>query len=238
MVNISPVDYKKRIPKKHYDKLPFPLMQPHYFCTVIGRRKSGKTMCVVRLILDYYKHAFDYIIVVSPTWKTDDTWQALGKLKELKEKVMFTDAIENETIINILERQKQLVMHDPKHSRLLLVIDDCGSSLRGKELRKAVNTCASTLRHFNASCFLMAQSILQLDGVQVTNSTQLLIYAQDQRAIRKISADLCFHKGQKWFEEFVTECTKEKYSFAFIDTEKDGDEMFRQNFETNCYVKK
>lgn len=220
---------KRLVAKKHYDFIPSPLSQPHFFWIWCGKRKSGKTYAVCSLILDVYEKAFDTIIVVSPTSDTDGTWQSLKKLQK-KDKLAFTETYDNETIQRILDTQKRHVKNDPEHNRLLLVLDDVGTDLKRKDLMKSVDHLSSTLRHWNASCFLLVQSLLQLTGVQATNATQWSIYSQIPRALRKIGQDLSYHLSDEEFVQWIEEATKTKYEFAFLDTEKDDDDIFHMSF--------
>lgn len=227
---VGPVKFKPAVTKDYgmiQEGLPRPTNGGFAF-TLLGKRKAGKTNLVCRMILDGgYSKAFDNIIVMSPTVFLDRTYTSLKKL----DNVLVTDQVSNENLQNILSRQKDNFLEDPKHSATLLVLDDCGNHLRAKECRKLVDIFYSTARQYNMSIICNVQSVTMLTSLQLSNTQYWSIWALDGRAIKKISNELACHLTPKGFEETLKKATSQPYSFLYIDTQSAKDEdTFRKNF--------
>jgi hypothetical protein len=227
---LGAVKFKPAVTKS-YDMIAIGLPRPTnggFALTLLARRRSGKTNLVCKMILDGgYHKAFDNIIVMSPTVFLDATYTSLKKL----DNVWVTDQINNETFMNILMRQKDNFLKDPKHSATLLVLDDAGNHLRAKEARKLVDIFYSTARQYNLSIICNVQSVSMLTSLQLTNTQFWCIWSQDGRATKKLSNELACHLTPKQFEETLKKATSEPYSFLYIDTQAANDaDTFKKNF--------
>lgn len=229
---VQPVKFKPKNKGKNFDKIPDGLPKPTsggsgMSCTLVAKRKSGKTSLICDLLLNAsYAKCYSVVVLVSPTIFLDPQWQSLEKLKN----VVCSDDISNEFLEGLLKRQKETYMADPEWS-MLLVLDDCGGFLKSKTARRLVDSLYTTGRHYAVSCIVTCQSVTQLTSTQLSNTQFWLFWAVDGRALKKISQELSCHLSPKEFEEVLKKATRKKYDFLFINLEASSDDLiFRKNF--------
>ncbi|KAJ3051349.1 hypothetical protein HK097_007660 [Rhizophlyctis rosea] len=144
---LKAVKFKSRV-KRNYDMIPEGLPRPThggFAFTLLGKRKCGKTNLICNIILSGYAKAFDSIIILSPTVFLDPTWESLKEAKHAN--IYFSDKVTNFTLANILQKQKETYLDNPKKSATLLVLDDAGNFFRAKEAKKASKKIADDLSY-------------------------------------------------------------------------------------------
>lgn len=226
---VKPIKFKHAVNQNFSmiaDGLPKPT-RGGFACTLLGKRKSGKSNLVCNMILNGgYKKAFNSIVILSPTVFLDRTYTSLHKL----DNVLCSDKVNNETLENILQIQKGRYLSDPKNSSMLLVLDDSGPFFKTKEAKKQVEIYYSTARQYNCSIICCVQSVTMLTSIQFSNSSYWCIWALDNRALKKISNDLSCHLTPKEFEGLVRKATAKPYDFLFVDMDAESEGTFKKNF--------
>jgi Poxvirus A32 protein len=218
---IEPLPWKT---KKLVKDIPDVLPKPGTICwTMVARRSSGKTLHLINLV-KAYSRSVNAIIILSPTINLDKKWDAVKEYKN----VLVGDQISNETLLSILQKQKEA--YDPKKPQdcqILLVIDDFGALFRRKEIRHAMNILYQTCRHYGCNLITACQSIMHLESAMISNSVQWTIWQVNKRALKKICNDLATATmDEDALEKFVNDNTKEPYAWVFIDYLKDPSEVF------------
>ena len=119
---------------------------------------------------------------------------------------------------------------DPKHPtehQCLLMLDDSGNDLLRSKLKHMGNVLYTTFRHYGRNLIVAAQTLMHLEGIMVTNTSQFTIWDMNQRQLTKLSHDLATARmKEKELENFIKENTKQPYSFVWIDYTKPFDETF------------
>ena len=215
----------KRIPKE----IPEPLPTENICWSLVSRRGGGKTLLMVNLIRAYKKH-MDTIVILSPTVHLDPKWQSVAKY----DNVYVSDTVNNEMLENIVENQKRVYdRNTPKENRCLLVIDDSGNFFRRKELRLMMNVLYTTFRHYGGNLICGVQSLLHMDSIQISNSTQWCIWDMNQKQLKKLATDLATSRiNEDQLERFVRQNTVKPFSFVFIDYTKSQDQSFWVGFDS------
>ncbi|MCU1372713.1 MAG: hypothetical protein JWO77_3907 [Ilumatobacteraceae bacterium] len=190
--------------------------------TCVARRKSGKTTLLCKLVKAYAK-AMNLVICLSPTVRLDKTWKQIEHLPN----VLTGENVTNEVIMEIIRVQKERYLQDPS-SHLLLILDDAGNDMRRKKLRQSVNVLYTTARHYGINLICSVQSLMHLEGTQITNSSQWAIWDTNQRQLKKICVDLSTsHMDEDDLQRFIIDNTKAKYSHVWINFLEDDDRMFQ-----------
>ncbi|KAJ3055722.1 hypothetical protein HK097_009607 [Rhizophlyctis rosea] len=222
----------KSLVKKNYDLIPEGLPRPThggFAFTLLGKRKSGKTNLICNMILSGYAKAFDSIIILNSTVFLDPTWESLKEAKRANN--YFFDKVTNFTLLNILQKQKETYLDNPKKSATLLVLDDAGNFFCAKEAKKFVDISYSTARQYNCSILCSVQSVNMLTGLQLSNTQYWAIWSLDGKASKKIADDLSYHLTPRQFEQLLQKATQKKYEFLYVYPEADEDkDIFKRNF--------
>ncbi|KAJ3010095.1 hypothetical protein HKX48_007582, partial [Thoreauomyces humboldtii] len=201
--------------QKRNKSIPLDLQEPPLCTTLIAPRKSGKSALVCGLIEDVYAKVFDKVIIMSDTVLYDKSIKELAA-KTKHTNIFFTDEVSNGQISEILDQQKE----DAEEGKtLLLMIDDAGDNAQSKELNKELSKLYTKGRHFLCSTVVCIQSVSgQLTRKMKNNTTEFIIFknnSEDLEALAKLLASA--YKNKKETLEYLTECTKEPYSFAYVN---------------------
>lgn len=206
--------------KKARDKkIPLDLQEPPICTTLIAPRKSGKSALVCGLIEDVYAKVFHRVIIMSDTVLYDKSIKELSA-KTKHTNIYFTDEVNNVAIKEILEDQKKRA---EEGETLLLYIDDAGDSAQGKELNKELSKLYTKGRHWSCSTIVCIQSVSgQLTRKMKNNTTEFIIFknnSEDMEALAKLLTSA--YKSKKEVLDYLTECTKEAYSFCYVNLAAD-----------------
>lgn len=216
MVEVKPyigkgkkVKRDKRIP----EPLPVGTRKQEFCWSFLARRGSGKSSLIAGLIHSYYAKIMDQIIWVSPSVYYDDAPQSLAEY----ENVTFRDEIDNESLQQIFDIQKQRAAADPSKS-LLLILDDCGVLAKSKHLRSTLNKLYTTCRHFSMNLITVFQHITQLEGQQFSNSTQWCLFNMERKTFEKLAHQLQTPSmPEKELVQYLVENTAAPHSFVYVD---------------------
>ena len=183
---------------------------------VCGRRGSGKTTLVTRLLLTAkaYKGKFDKIILISPTAYLTPQWKVLDMTKW----DVYTD-YDPEIIKDLLAQQSsssiwRLGRERPK---VLVILDDMGSQTRKvkKSETDFIDVLACNGRHLDVSLIQMAQVYTQIVPSVRSNADIIISYAlnshRDMMALWTECGGSCDYKA---FREQICSITAKRFDFV------------------------
>ncbi|KAI9103415.1 hypothetical protein DFS34DRAFT_671918 [Phlyctochytrium arcticum] len=194
------------------------VLQPlssHPLSTIlVAPRKSGKSALICGLIEDVYAPIFDKVIIMSDTAQFDKSIQELSKITKHKN-IYFTDEVSNTSIADIIEKQKS----EKGKETILLFIDDAADSARSRKLLRELDKRFTKGRHFNLSIIVCCQAIRsQLSSKQKNCSTEWIVFKNNTEDLKILAKVLTTaFAEEKQVLQFLTECTKENYSFCYVN---------------------
>ena len=165
---------------------------------VVGRRKSGKTRLLVRMLLDdkFLKGKFDRIVVVSPTFLLDGNWSCIS-----------TDGLEVHTSYDddfmgeLIDCQKQNGAEDS----VCVILDACVTEGTKTE---NIDTLATNGRHLNVTLIYLTQKITSVSTIVRANFDQIIhFYSSSKRERQNLNQDVDIP------EEVFLYSTKDPYTF-------------------------
>ena len=186
--------------------------RPHV-TIIAGRKGSGKTHLLCRLLLTAWWGVYDRIVFVSPTFKSqfDSLWCQLSP-----EGITVHESLEDSFIENLL----QSVSTSTRHSTLL-VMDDIGEDLR-KTPPAMLNKLVSNSRHYKLSIVCLHQKMTQSPTIVRANADCIISFPAcsflEREALwREIST-----VDRKTFQRIFTDATVEQHSFLVSTIDKGG----------------
>ncbi|KAJ3025683.1 hypothetical protein HDV00_012575, partial [Rhizophlyctis rosea] len=101
--------------------------------------------------------------------------------------------------------------------------------MRSKDMRLWMNKYAQLGRHPGISYINIVQSILNCTSEQISNSTEIILFRLDNRALMRVSETLATaEKDRKELTEYLKRNTKKKYSWVLINMAAEDDDMIFQ----------
>jgi hypothetical protein len=194
------------------------LPQHPFFACFVAARASGKTTCLVDLLLHKLKHQFDIIFIWSRSYEHDPTWRAV----KLPPGCVFTrwNPDHANSIFEDLVRLSRLKLPGGP-AKSLLVMDDMiaekmmSSSPKTLQLLERV---ACIGRHFGISACLISQVYKSLSPIVRVNTTNWLLWRQrNQGELHKIAEEQCEHLSTDEFKTLMAHCTSEPFCFMHIN---------------------
>lgn len=172
---------------------------------VAGRRGCGKTTMVLRTLSnkDGYRKHFNNIFIVSPTGKHDPKMSKL--IDEIELDNNFYEKLNNDTIIEIIEKNKRYLDESPDCKNLLL-LDDCMSDLPPSTTKGAFNDLIILSRHYHLSIFIVSQRYIGVSRVVRSNADLISFYHTDnKREFENLRDDLNVNEDKlKMLYEYAT----------------------------------
>jgi len=190
-----------------------------FILTMVAPTGGGKTVGGVRLLQHYHK-TFDLIVCFSPHFTSDESFQELRGLK----KIEYSLECNNEILERIIKTQKERQAAEKagfgKCGNLLLYFDDFGPNFRGTDLKKSMQWLFSQGRHAGIHGIICSvQSLLQYEGMLISQSNGWFIWAVEERSCDKICKELGTNlMSRKQLKKFIDEGTsREAHSFCYIN---------------------
>ncbi len=201
----------------------YPLSGPVHLHLIIGRVKSGKSLCINNLYLSerFYKDDFETRILISSTAHND----AINKYMIDEFDFVFTEFSE-ELIDNIIN----LIQQDEGKGRWLILLDDIIGDVkfsRGGRV-DAISALASKFRHIGngeiegkLSVCITTQYFKYISTILRNNATAYYIMGSFPEAeMKKIAEALSFFGGgDKQFMEIFRRSRKEDFDFLYCSVE-------------------
>ena len=181
---------------------------------VCGRRGSGKTTLVARLLLTKaaFKNKFDKIVLISPTANLTPQWQSFDTSKW----DIHTDYSPG-IIVDLISSQTRTRLWGER-PKVLVILDDMGQQTRKvkKSETDQIDILACNGRHLDISLIQMAQVYTQIVPSVRSNADIIISYAmssvRDQTAVYME----CGCGQFKHFREQFEAITDEKYCFMLV----------------------
>jgi hypothetical protein len=221
---VEPIPEKVNKKYEHLGKhIPYPLPgwnNRPFLLTLIAGFGGGKTNALVRMVEEVYHGAFDEVVIFSPNFTADESFQVLRGLK----KIVYSLECNNEILERLIQELKRRQAAEKaglgRAQNVLLVFDDFGPDFKSKELKKSMLWLASQARHAGIHGIIVSlQSLLQFEGILVSASSAWCIWAVEERSCQKICKELGTNllsgKDLKKFIDFGT--SRHAHSFCYIN---------------------
>jgi len=237
----------------HWDAKParFPWLPKVPRLLVLGKSGSGKSIVVQNLILKHYRHAFERVVICSPTVHKDvSTWGPVKKYVEdvlgvdgTKEPFLFDD-FDPVTLNKIIERHASVIQKQKDKAKagsttrlftMLMVFDDWADSpeVIGKRGNSLLNRLFISGRHDGVATIILTQRYRALSTSLRANATGLIVFrVSDQDEYQSVEDSVSALVDRKTFRAIFKTATREPYSFLFINSSaRELNETFMVRFE-------
>lgn len=132
--------------KKQIDKLP-----RHFVMLLIGSRGSGKTFCLIHMLINHFRNRFSMIVIFSNTWNLQDQTKLVDG-----EGVFICENVEHsERVLGDL-RDFQRTKKPEEREDVLVIFDDNGSRLKDGKAQVLTDVLTAG-RHTNESVIILSQ---------------------------------------------------------------------------------
>lgn len=202
--------------------------EPNFLALFVGRRRSGKTHLLVRLLLspEAFLYRFENIYILSPSYTSQEIWQ---KIKVPASHV--SEGLDEKFINHILRQQKTRVETGKAgDDDCLVILDDCVDD-KSFRYSKALQTIAIRGRHLKISCIILSQKVTLLPPTLRTNADQVVAFAtqnfNELMAIFNEWGQGSFHNFRQFFERL----TGEPHTFLYVDLTKPTREQLHAGFK-------
>jgi len=155
---------------------------------ICGKSKSGKTTEVVRLIVNYFISQVDRIIIVCPTWETQQVFDPLREYVNVERDVITKD---NKDVFKNISDQinaqnKVSIAQNGRKIRTLILIDDMAGSkmLHGGRLTNFAKIVVQA-PHLSLSIFCLSQGAKSITPVFRENVDGVIAYPPQKATERE-----------------------------------------------------
>jgi DNA replication protein DnaC len=235
------------------DKMKFPqsLASFHsgFNLLINGSSGSGKTNLLINLLRSRndkqngirrsFKKIFDNVIVISPSLKTlkDDVF------KGLKHKYSTFDEETLEIINDVLNDAEEDTddedNDEPK--KTLLIMDDCGSMLKGGMKEKMFNHLVKNRRHRHLSIICITQKFKDASTTHRSNLTHFIFFKPRNELEMTAIYDEMIGQPRKYMHDIMNSLFNKRFNNVMIDyTQHHGQGGFQyySNFRPIDFIKK
>ena len=198
----------------------------NHITLLIGRKGSGKTYLLIEILLSDWKGVYDDIIIVSPTFKLQNS--AWGKIDTGAGFTIYDNFDEN-TLAEIYNNKLQ-----NSARKTLLILDDNGEDI--KKIRQSIfNKLISNSRHMNMSMVVLLQKLTQAPTILRSNADTFAAFSacsiRERDALFKEIGIL----EKKEFAKYFNHCT-EKQHCAFVASVIQGEIKLFDNFKSEIKI--
>lgn len=231
------------------DTLRFPLafssFRSGFFLLLNGASGSGKSNLLVNMLRSpnnkklglrkSFKKIFDNVFVVSPSLKTlkDNVFD------NLKHRFETWDDETMDALDEVLDKNDEL--DDDDIEKTLLILDDCGSSLKG-ETERRFNALVKNRRHKHLSIICVTQKFKDSTTTMRANFSHFITFKPRNSLEMQSIYDEMIGQERKYMHDIMNGVFKKKYDHLLIDfTQSRGDKsgfQFYSNFRPIDFVKK
>ena len=228
-------DYKLEVPKTTKSLIQQPkiatdgvLPELCFNMVITGMPKSGKTVLWFNLIKNFYKDAFDMVVLISPSGGSDDIVKALG----LPPSRIITDMDKAEECLEkILDIQKESVEKEGSFEhvkKVCIVLDDV---VGHKDFMKCNALLATVIknRHHNISTILNSQYFKLIPRNVRLQASCFMFFNCSESELETIADDHCPPgvPTRKFIERLEKEL-EEKHAFVTINITSPWNQRFRK----------
>lgn len=182
---------------------------------ISGPRGSGKTHLLINLIAspELYNGRFDKIFFFCPSYYQDSKYSVL----DIPGSRIHESYSENKV--------KSILNNKPNKEHYLIVLDDCVTQehFKSNQGENVLNTIAVNGRHMGVSMIMTSQKTTGGSSFVRSQADGVIIYKpRSLSEIETIYQDNSLGTlSKKEFRQLVDYCTNEKYSFLYINYQKD-----------------
>ena len=210
-----------------------------------GASGSGKSNLLVNMLRSQndkkrgirksFKKIFDNVVVVSPSLKTlkDDVFD------NLKYRFDKWDDETMDALDEVLERNDELD-DDEEIEKTLLILDDCGSMLKG-ETERRFNNMVKNRRHKHLSIICVTQKFKDASTTHRANLTHFISFKPRNALEMESLYTEMIGQERKYMHDIMNGLFKKKYDHLLVDftqsTNKAGFQYY-SNFRPVDFVKK
>lgn len=232
-------------------KLPFPHALASFvsgFCLVLnGASGSGKTNLLISLLKTKNKHnvrrsfkkIFDHVIVVSPSLKTvkDPIYDGLKhKFTKWDDETMD----EVDAVLDENDEREDDDDDDDAPERTLLILDDCGSQLKGGKLEQRFNHLVKNRRHRHLSIIVVSQKFKDCTVALRSNLSHFIFFKPRNSYEASSIMEEMLNQPQKYMNEIMDKLFSRRYDHVLCDfTQHHGQGfMYYSNWREITFKKK
>jgi hypothetical protein len=231
--DILPVKTLKTVPKEFKDIADIGILpvHPFYMC-IYASPKSGKSNLIVNMLKNKnfkYQKRFDTVYYISPTLDIDKTLKSVVEDEEIIKIHEPEDINEIENIISLLLEQQKSLNQDGEEHKALFILDDMLGKIHDSTVLTQI---CSKYRHYNCSFIVVSQAFKSISPIiRQCASNWVLFHTENTKEFMKVCDEFL---GIPNFKSLYNDNTAEKYSFLYIDVNK---QAVYKNFKTLLYQK-
>ena len=229
------------------DKLKFPYalssFRSGFFLLINGSSGSGKTNLLINLlkarndkangVRKSFKRIFETVIVVSPSLKTlkDDIFKGL--------KYKFND-FDEETLEEIYEILEQNNSDDDEVQKTLLIMDDCGTMLKGGLKQKLFDHLVKNRRHKHLSIICITQKFKDSSTSSRGNLSHFITFKPRNDMESRSIYDEVIGQPAKYMHDIMDALFKKRFDHVMVDFTQHNGQGFEyfSNFRPIEFIKK
>jgi hypothetical protein len=236
LIDLKPIEFKHLQKRKYRNKDPRVPQHPHHVLAC-GPTGSGKTTVLMNILFDGLT-AIDRVVIIAKRLDQEIWQEVILRFEELaEENEVPVDAIlrvftGEGSEIPTVDEMKKILGDDPNTEKQTMIIFD--DYMKDAKANKVIEEYYSQIRHFNASCWYLAQSYYDTPKFIRDNVQYILLFkGQTVKDLGFLYRDLSDGKISK--ERFIglyNEVTSQPHHFLFVDRLAQTDKTrYRDNFD-------
>jgi len=158
--------------------------QVPFHSLIIGPTNCGKTQYLIDILRGPYRHVFEYVILICPTYSKNKTYQGFGK-NDPRFIVLSPDASSVDEIDEILSCCKEVF----SGHETLIVLDDCAVSKDLKQRSNMFINLAFSGRHEKISVWVLTQQLTSIAKPYRENIACVISFFSPSRISKQILFD-------------------------------------------------
>jgi hypothetical protein len=211
-------------------------------CLFSGRSGSGKSNLMLSLLTrpefyggdDKKRHYFDHIVLMGSTVDSDDLYETLKSQKVHIETVLEPTAVDIQRVLTY-QKQKIKELGIAFAPRTLLVLEDMQTHSAGKDSvmrSRPFLECFLANRHNNLSVWLAGQSYTATPRRCRLQARGLFYFAGAASELELVAKEYgAPGLSKKEMEVLINHCTKDAFSFMFVNMHVPWAGRFRKNLD-------
>lgn len=214
---------EKRITKKQVPTWPGLINDRPHITLLVGRKGSGKTHLLVRLLKEAWCGVYDEIIIVSGTFVSqfEKVWSQLSP-----EGITVHETFDESFVEKFMAEQSV----STKNS--LLILDDLGDDLR-KISPSVINKLVSNSRHYKLSIIALHQKLTQAPTIIRGNADSIISFSACSFLEREALWKEISTVPRKEFQVLFNKATQKKHGFLVSTIDKGGAlRLYHDDFKT------
>jgi hypothetical protein len=169
---------------------------------------------ICKMILNHYRYMVHTIIIMSPTYWSDDVWKAIRR-RCPQEKISydsFSEPIIRE-IYNFMSAERQ------EGRYTLLVVDDMTREMRkgpNDDAEKIYDRIVANNRHLNCTLIQSAQMVVHVAPEMRKNWDNVMMWKPINADELKHRYQVCGSMSMSQFESLLRYCSQQDHHFLYI----------------------